>query len=184
MLEVLPTCINAGYLYYDPEYKFLNLGTYSMLIECFLARANNYHWLYMGDYVHSCQKLRYKASYQPAELALIEKFCWTDSKLVIPVLEQERIKAAKDAIGSKAEVKDPDFFTETSRIREPEGAERKEKLSHCALTSPEPLYITQYAQYEMASCPMKSSPLKVADSTRNSSVNSSSDWESVFKSFN
>ena len=31
VIDILPSCISSVYLYYDPEYSFLSLGTYSAL---------------------------------------------------------------------------------------------------------------------------------------------------------
>ena len=34
------------------------------------------HYYYMGFYIHSCHKMRYKADYQPSDLLCPERFCW------------------------------------------------------------------------------------------------------------
>lgn len=31
VLDILPHCVSSVYFYYDPDYKFLSLGTYSAL---------------------------------------------------------------------------------------------------------------------------------------------------------
>lgn len=31
VIDILPSCMSSVYLYYDPDYDFLSLGTYSAL---------------------------------------------------------------------------------------------------------------------------------------------------------
>lgn len=31
VIDILPKCVSSVYLYYDPDYSFLSLGTYSAL---------------------------------------------------------------------------------------------------------------------------------------------------------
>ena len=65
VIDILPSCVSSVYLYYDPDYFFLSLGTYTAVRE--LAFTQYIHTLepsveyyYMGYYIHSCPKMRYK----------------------------------------------------------------------------------------------------------------------------
>ncbi|XP_052862602.1 arginyl-tRNA--protein transferase 1 isoform X2 [Anopheles cruzii] len=81
VIDVLPYCVSAVYFFYDPEFQFLSLGTYASLREIAFSRAlhkqvptlKNY---YMGFYIHSCPKMRYKGNLQPSYLLCPEVFSW------------------------------------------------------------------------------------------------------------
>jgi len=81
VLDILPSCVSSVYLYYDPSYSFLGLGTYSALREIDFVRqlslkepaVSSY---YMGYYIHSCPKMRYKGQYVPSFLACPETYQW------------------------------------------------------------------------------------------------------------
>lgn len=85
VIDVLPRCISSVYLYYDPDYHFLSLGTYTALqlsifvnshasdIPLLCCRELSYtrhlhtiepsiEYYYMGFYIHSCPKMLYKVS--------------------------------------------------------------------------------------------------------------------------
>ncbi|XP_074855854.1 arginyl-tRNA--protein transferase 1 isoform X5 [Carettochelys insculpta] len=66
VIDILPYCVSSVYLYYDPDYTFLSLGVYSALREIAFTRqlhekASELCYYYMGFYIHSCPKMRYKA---------------------------------------------------------------------------------------------------------------------------
>uniref|UniRef100_A0A182NPZ6 Arginyl-tRNA--protein transferase 1 n=1 Tax=Anopheles dirus TaxID=7168 RepID=A0A182NPZ6_9DIPT len=81
VIDVLPYCVSSVYFFYDPEFKFLSLGTYGSLRELAFTRAlsnqfpsvRNY---YMGFYIHSCPKMRYKSNLQPSYLLCPEAYTW------------------------------------------------------------------------------------------------------------
>lgn len=67
VIDVLPYCISSVYFYYDPEFSFLSLGTFSSLCEIKLAcdlhkKLSTIRYYYMGFYIHSCPKMRYKVN--------------------------------------------------------------------------------------------------------------------------
>ena len=68
LIDYLDDGISANYFYYDPDYRHLSLGTYSLLKEIELAKARELSWVYLGYYVADCQSLRYKASYRPHQI--------------------------------------------------------------------------------------------------------------------
>jgi len=58
---------------YDTDYSSLSLGVFSALQEISLSvRLNKYlkslKYYYLGFYIHSCSKMRYKAQYSPSDL--------------------------------------------------------------------------------------------------------------------
>uniref|UniRef100_A0A672PTY9 arginyltransferase n=1 Tax=Sinocyclocheilus grahami TaxID=75366 RepID=A0A672PTY9_SINGR len=65
VLDILPSCVSSVYLYYHPEFSSLSLGTYSALREIAFTRqlqqqSPKLAYYYLGFYVHSCPKMRYK----------------------------------------------------------------------------------------------------------------------------
>ena len=73
VIDILPNCVSSVYFFYDPDYSFLSLGNYSALREIALTSQLNsvnaqLKYYYMGYYIHSCVKMRYKGQYKPSEL--------------------------------------------------------------------------------------------------------------------
>jgi arginine-tRNA-protein transferase len=68
VIDILNNCVSSVYFFYDPEYNFLKMGTYSALREIGFVRQlskidPNLKWYYLGFYAHSCRKMRYKVIY-------------------------------------------------------------------------------------------------------------------------
>lgn len=88
VIDILPECVSSVYFYYDPAYSFLSLGTYASLRELALVRElsktcpalTNY---YLGFYIPTCPKMRYKSNVKPSFLLCPEVFTWhlLDEKL-------------------------------------------------------------------------------------------------------
>ena len=55
------------YTFFEPELKERSLGVYAILWEIEEAKRLNLEWLYLGFWIKDCQKMRYKAEYQPLE---------------------------------------------------------------------------------------------------------------------
>ena len=51
--QIINIGIFSRAFYYDPIYEYLNLGTYSGLIECFFVRKFNFTYFILGCYIHS-----------------------------------------------------------------------------------------------------------------------------------
>ncbi|RVX76073.1 hypothetical protein B0A52_00430 [Exophiala mesophila] len=76
VLDLLPHAVSSVYLFYDPDYSHLNFGKLSALREIDLALRGGYEYYYMGYYIHSCIKMRYKATYRPSFLLDPETHEW------------------------------------------------------------------------------------------------------------
>lgn len=61
------TSLSAVYCYYDPAYEKLGIGTFSILKQVELCRAEGLEHLYLGLYIAECERMRYKARYLPHE---------------------------------------------------------------------------------------------------------------------
>lgn len=112
VIDILPECVSSVYFYYDPDYSFLSLGTYASLREIALVRElakecstlTNY---YLGFYIPTCPKMRYKANVKPSYLLCPEVFTWH--------LLDEKLSNEIDAVPYKrmnCEAEDSDKVTE------------------------------------------------------------------------
>ncbi|XP_044296142.1 arginyl-tRNA--protein transferase 1 isoform X2 [Varanus komodoensis] len=95
VIDILPKCVSSVYLYYDPDYSSLSLGVYSALREIAFTRqlhekAPDLSYYYMGFYIHSCPKMRYKGQYRPSELLCPETYVWVPIEQCLPSLEHSK----------------------------------------------------------------------------------------------
>ncbi|KAK0155227.1 Arginyl-tRNA--protein transferase 1 [Merluccius polli] len=95
VVDILPTCVSSVYLYYHPEFASLSLGSYSALREIAFTRqlqkqSPKLAYYYLGFYIHSCPKMRYKGQYLPSDLLCPETFAWVPIERCIARLENAR----------------------------------------------------------------------------------------------
>lgn len=103
VIDILPSCVSSVYFFYDPEYSHLTLGTYSSLREVYLTRqlnkvANNIKYYFMGFYIHSCPKMRYKGRLRPSKLLCPETYSWFDIESCIAKLNKHKYSRFNDDI--------------------------------------------------------------------------------------
>lgn len=93
VLDILPGCISSVYFVWDPKYAWASLGKLSAIREAALAREmaeagmRDMGWLYMGYYIHSCHKMRYKGEYKPSQLLDPGTNIFHPIETVVPILE-------------------------------------------------------------------------------------------------
>lgn len=98
VVDILPKCLSSKYLFWDPDFAFLSLGKFTALKEIqwvreMQAHCPNLEYYYLGYYIHSCNKMRYKAAYRPSELlcplrfeyALVSPLFCLNKDLLCPV---------------------------------------------------------------------------------------------------
>ncbi|KAG8806142.1 Arginyl-tRNA--protein transferase 1, partial [Serendipita sp. 401] len=74
VIDILPNCVSGVYFVYGHKWEKCQLGKLSVLREAALAREfyaaglKELKWVYLGFYIHSCQKMRYKGDYSPSYL--------------------------------------------------------------------------------------------------------------------
>ncbi|XP_042192675.1 arginyl-tRNA--protein transferase 1 isoform X1 [Callorhinchus milii] len=95
VIDILPSCVSSVYLYYDPDYSFLSLGVYSALREIAFTTqlqktATNLRYYYMGFYIHSCPKMKYKGQYHPSDLLCPETYVWVPIVKCVAKLDQSK----------------------------------------------------------------------------------------------
>lgn len=95
VIDILPQGVSSVYFYYDPDFSFLRLGVYSALRELELTRrltreVPTIRFYYLGFYVHSCVKMRYKGQYEPSFLLCPETYTWHPIEKCRPLLNASK----------------------------------------------------------------------------------------------
>ncbi|XP_045478351.1 arginyl-tRNA--protein transferase 1 [Harmonia axyridis] len=94
VIDILPKCVSAVYFFYDPDYRELTLGTYGALKEVQFARelypTLGIPYYYMGFYVHSCRKMRYKGNLHPSDLLCPETCHWCPIEKCVDRLDKTK----------------------------------------------------------------------------------------------
>jgi len=57
--------LSAVYCFYDPSFRLLSLGTYSILRQAALCRATSRRYLYLGFFIAESPHMSYKATFRP-----------------------------------------------------------------------------------------------------------------------
>jgi len=82
VIDILPSCVSSVYFMWEKEYEKFSLGKLSALREISLAKelhdagVPQLKHLYMGYYIQTCPKMKYKGEYSPSFLADPEDFTW------------------------------------------------------------------------------------------------------------
>ena len=72
--DILPTSLSSVYLYYDPNFSFLDLGVFTAIREIEYVKSfhelidPNFKYYMMGFYTTTCAKLKYKGEYHPSDI--------------------------------------------------------------------------------------------------------------------
>ncbi|CAL1701413.1 unnamed protein product [Somion occarium] len=96
IIDILPHCVSSVYFMYNKKWEHFSLGKLSALREVTLAKeihdagAPDMQFLYMGFYIHTCQKMRYKGDYSPSYLADPEDYTWHPLEKCRPLLDKYR----------------------------------------------------------------------------------------------
>ncbi|KAG2013767.1 arginine-tRNA-protein transferase 1 [Coprinopsis cinerea AmutBmut pab1-1] len=96
ILDILPNCVSSVYFMYDNLWEHFSMGKLSALREASLAYeihkagVPEMQYVYMGFYIHSCQKMRYKGDYSPSFLADPETYQWYPIEHCKSLLEKNR----------------------------------------------------------------------------------------------
>ncbi|QDS73562.1 hypothetical protein FKW77_001069 [Venturia effusa] len=76
VLDLLPHCVSGVYFVYHSDFEQWSFGKISALREASLALEEGYRYYYMGYYIHSCQKMRYKNDYKPQMVLDLADLTW------------------------------------------------------------------------------------------------------------
>ncbi|XP_004307634.1 PREDICTED: arginyl-tRNA--protein transferase 2 isoform X1 [Fragaria vesca subsp. vesca] len=106
VIDILPKCLSSKYLFWDPDFAFLSLGKYSALQEINWVKENQLHcptlqYYYLGYYIHSCSKMRYKAAYRPSELLCPLRYRWVPFDISKHLLDRNKYAVLSDCTVSQ-----------------------------------------------------------------------------------
>ncbi|KAK8926463.1 Arginyl-tRNA--protein transferase 1 [Platanthera zijinensis] len=101
VIDILPRCLSSKYLFWDPDLSFLSLGKYSALQEINWVKdsheqCTSLQYYYLGFYIHSCNKMRYKAAYRPSELLCPLRYEWVPFDIARPLLDKKSYVVLSD----------------------------------------------------------------------------------------
>ncbi|KAI0939731.1 hypothetical protein AcW1_004663 [Taiwanofungus camphoratus] len=122
VLDILPNCVSSVYFMYEKKWEKFSMGKLSALRETSLAKeihdagVTDMGSLYMGFYIHSCPKMRYKGDYAPSYLADPEDYTWFPVEECRPLLDKFRYVSfahpehnIQEPATREAETNQPDF---------------------------------------------------------------------------
>ncbi|KAI8934530.1 hypothetical protein NX059_008229 [Plenodomus lindquistii] len=105
VLDLLPHCVSGVYLLYHSDFEKWQFGKLSALREAALAYEGGYEYYYMGYYIHSCTKMKYKGDYKTQHVLDPETYEWhpldaelrglMDRKRYVSMSRERRLKAAE-----------------------------------------------------------------------------------------
>lgn len=89
VVDILPQGLSSVYLFYHPQFArdLVPLGKYAILQEIEFARSLQLPYYYLGYYIESCTKMRYKAEYRPSELLCPTSYRWVDALLAQRIIQ-------------------------------------------------------------------------------------------------
>lgn len=123
VIDILPTGLSSVYLFYHPifSHELVALGKYAILKEIEFARDTlKVPYYYLGYYIESCQKMRYKADYKPTQMLCPKFYNWVDATVAIPKLQmtERHVCPLAEPESSFDEEKDSNSTTnKSSKIR-------------------------------------------------------------------
>jgi arginine-tRNA-protein transferase len=129
VLDLLPHCVSGVYLVYHSDFEKWSFGKLSALRETTVTLEGGYQYYYMGYYIHSCPKMRYKGEYKPQYVLDPETYEWNplDGELRQLLDTKSYISFSRERRGKEGQI-DPKTIEEgTSKSRtEPERADGDE----------------------------------------------------------
>ncbi|GKE15631.1 acyl-CoA N-acyltransferase, partial [Tanacetum coccineum] len=101
VIDILPKYLMGKYLFWDPNLAFLSLGKYCILQGInWLKETQSYcpslQYFNLGYYVHSIQKMRYKAEYCPSELLCPRHYQWVSFDIAKRLLDKKSYDVLSD----------------------------------------------------------------------------------------
>ena len=101
VVDVLPIYLSSVYVFYDPDYSWLDLGVYSALREIELVRTLSrtkpeFKYYCMGYYIHDHPKMNYKGGYRPSYLLCPDTYRFGPIELARPRLDKSKYSRLND----------------------------------------------------------------------------------------
>ncbi|KAF2727142.1 arginine-tRNA-protein transferase 1 [Polyplosphaeria fusca] len=133
VLDLLPHCVSGVYFVYHSDFEKWSFGKLSAMREVVLAQEGGYQFYYMGYYIHSCVKMRYKGEYRPSHMLDPETNEWTlldgevrqllDMKRYVSLSREHRRRAEAGAVDGESHGKDHVSEDDYSDYPKPTAAE-------------------------------------------------------------
>ncbi|PNS16755.1 hypothetical protein CAC42_4719 [Sphaceloma murrayae] len=98
VLDLLPHAVSGVYFLYHRDVEKWSFGKLSALRESALALEGDYEYYYMGYYIHSCRKMKYKGDYQPQYLLDPVSYEWHSMSDMKPRLDQTKFVSLSTAM--------------------------------------------------------------------------------------
>jgi Arginine-tRNA-protein transferase, C terminus len=137
VLDLLPHGVSSVYLIYHEDVTGWEFGKLSALREIAMAIEEGYGHYYMGYYIHSCTKMRYKRSFYPTYVLDPESLSWdlfddgvARRMSVRPYVSMSRERRLGLAEPTKEEV---DALRQVSRGKNQTGLDDESDDDHVAL---------------------------------------------------
>jgi arginine-tRNA-protein transferase len=144
VLDLLPHCVSGVYFLYHSDFEQWHFGKLSALRETALTLEGGYQYYYMGYYIHSCTKMRYKGDYSPQHVLDPESYEWNpldgelrtllDQKSYVSLARERRRKESASVQGrdglEKVEGSKPKNEEELDKYPFPTAAEAGEAVSN------------------------------------------------------
>jgi len=113
VVDILPHSLSSVYLYYDPVWwgqgSNLSPGTYTAVREIQFTQQLGLPYYYMGYYIHSCPKMRYKGRFLPAHLLSPATYNWHNIDHCVQELETAKYSAFNGVPIVENKVVEPDI---------------------------------------------------------------------------
>lgn len=105
VLDILPEGISSVYFIWEPTLSHLSLGKVSALRELAWIQSwiqsnsslPKFEYYFLGYYIHSCTKMKYKAEYQPSELLNPSSKQWHSFQSCLPKPDETDRPVFKDS---------------------------------------------------------------------------------------
>ncbi|GJR70932.1 acyl-CoA N-acyltransferase [Tanacetum coccineum] len=101
VIDILPKCLSSKYLFWDPDFAFLSLGKYCILqginwVKETQSYCPSLQYNTLGIYIHSSNKMRYKAEYSPSELLCPLRYQWVSFDTAERLLDKKSYVVLSD----------------------------------------------------------------------------------------
>jgi arginyl-tRNA---protein transferase len=123
VVDVLLEGMSSVYAFYHSEFArtLCPLGKFMILKEIEYCQQNHLPYYYLGYYIHSCGKMRYKADYVPSQLLCPDTFRWIPAEEGQTILDRESptrniCRLSPDSILPEAAVLDVSAITESIQL--------------------------------------------------------------------
>lgn len=125
ILDLLPHCVSGVYMLYHSDFEKWQFGKLSALRETALTLEGGYQYYYMGYYIHSCVKMKYKGDYKTQHVLDPESYEWhplddefrslLDKKTYVSMSRERRRqkeREAKEEQGGDADATEQDGYSD------------------------------------------------------------------------